>query len=105
MAQKPNGRLVKGQYKPICRDCALYFSTTVYIYIYVAYELHINSYNMNIHHPRLHMIVVDILYPIGSHRINGTNGIFTTIYICYILISPTRWAPTSYRVKTQWPYK
>ena len=25
----PNGRLVKGQYKPICRDCAMYFSTTV----------------------------------------------------------------------------
>ena len=29
MAQIPKGRLVKGPYKPICRDCAIYFSTTV----------------------------------------------------------------------------
>ena len=29
MAQIPNGRLVKGKYKPICRDCAMYFSITV----------------------------------------------------------------------------
>ena len=29
MAQIPNGRLVKGPYKPICRNCAMYFSTTV----------------------------------------------------------------------------
>ena len=25
----PKGRLVKGPYKPICRDCAIYFSITV----------------------------------------------------------------------------
>ena len=25
----PNGRLVKGQYTPICKDCARYFSTDV----------------------------------------------------------------------------
>ena len=25
----PKGRLVKGPYKPICRDCAIYFWTTV----------------------------------------------------------------------------
>ena len=29
MAQMPKSRLVKGPYKPICRDCAIYFSTTV----------------------------------------------------------------------------
>ena len=29
MAQIPKGRLVKGPYKPICRDCAMYFSITV----------------------------------------------------------------------------
>ena len=29
MAQIRKGRLVKGPYKPICRDCAIYFSTTV----------------------------------------------------------------------------
>ena len=32
MAQIPKGGLVKGPYKldkPICRDCAIYFSTTV----------------------------------------------------------------------------
>ena len=29
MAQIPKGRLVKGPYKPICRDRAIYFSTTV----------------------------------------------------------------------------
>ena len=29
MAQIPKGRLVKGPYKPICTDCAIYFSTTV----------------------------------------------------------------------------
>ena len=29
MAQIPNGRLVKGRYKPICSDCAMYFETTV----------------------------------------------------------------------------
>ena len=28
-ANIPKGRLVKGPYKPICRDCAIYFSTTV----------------------------------------------------------------------------
>ena len=25
MAQIPKGRLVKGPYTPICRDCAIYF--------------------------------------------------------------------------------
>ena len=25
MAQIPNGRLIKGQYTPICRDCAMYY--------------------------------------------------------------------------------
>ena len=25
----PKGRLVKGPYEPICRDCAIYFSITV----------------------------------------------------------------------------
>ena len=29
MAQIPKSRLVKGPYKPICRDCAIYFSITV----------------------------------------------------------------------------
>ena len=29
MAQIPQGRLVKGPQKPICRDCANYFATTV----------------------------------------------------------------------------
>ena len=29
MAQIPKGGLVKGPYKPICRDCAIYFSTTI----------------------------------------------------------------------------
>ena len=29
MAQIPKGRLEKGPYKPICRDCAIYFSITV----------------------------------------------------------------------------
>ena len=29
MAQMPKGRLAKGQYKPICRDCAMYSSSTV----------------------------------------------------------------------------
>ena len=28
MAQIPKGRLVKGPCKPICRDCAIYFSIT-----------------------------------------------------------------------------
>ena len=31
MAQIPKGRLVKGPHKPICRDCAIYFSTTVMV--------------------------------------------------------------------------
>ena len=30
MAQIPKGRLVKGPYKPICRDCAIYFSIIVF---------------------------------------------------------------------------
>ena len=29
MAQIAKGRLVKGPYKPMCRDCAIYFSITV----------------------------------------------------------------------------
>ena len=29
MAQIPKGRLVKGPSKPICRDCAIYFSAIV----------------------------------------------------------------------------
>ena len=29
MAQIPKGRLVKGPYKTVCRDCAIYFSNTV----------------------------------------------------------------------------
>ncbi len=29
MAQIPKGSLVKGPYTPICRDCAIYFSSTV----------------------------------------------------------------------------
>ena len=29
MAQIPKGWLVKGPYKPICSDCAIYFSNTV----------------------------------------------------------------------------
>ena len=29
MAQIPKGRLVRGPYKPICRDCAIYFSINV----------------------------------------------------------------------------
>ena len=31
MARIPKGGLVKGPYKPICRDCAIYFSTTVHV--------------------------------------------------------------------------
>ena len=30
MAQIPKGRLVMGPFKPICRDCAIYFSRTVH---------------------------------------------------------------------------
>ena len=29
MAQIPKGGIVKGPYKPICTDCAIYFSITV----------------------------------------------------------------------------
>ena len=29
MAQILKGKLVKGPYEPICRDCAIYFSITV----------------------------------------------------------------------------
>ena len=32
MAQIPKGRLVKGPSKPICRDCAIYFSSTVVVF-------------------------------------------------------------------------
>ena len=35
MVQIPKGRFVKGPYKSICRDCAIYFSMTVYgVYMY-----------------------------------------------------------------------
>ena len=30
MTQIPKGRFVKGPYKPICGDCAIYFSITVH---------------------------------------------------------------------------
>ena len=33
MAQIPKGRFVKGAYKPICRDCAIYFAITVRVFI------------------------------------------------------------------------
>ena len=36
MAQIPKGTLVKGPYKPICRDCAIYFSITVRRLFFVA---------------------------------------------------------------------
>ena len=32
MAQIPKGSLVKGPHKPICTDCAIYFSTTVLLF-------------------------------------------------------------------------
>jgi len=51
MAQIPKGGLVKGPYKPICRDCAIYFSTTVhvvavyvFIYVYTVYCILIYLY-------------------------------------------------------------
>ena len=34
MAQIPKGRLVKGPYKAICRDCAIYFSITVSVSVF-----------------------------------------------------------------------
>ena len=34
MAQTPKGRLVKGPYEPICRDCAIYFSSTVQGFVF-----------------------------------------------------------------------
>ena len=37
IAQIPKGRLLKGPYKPICSDCALYCSFTVLSYC----ELHV----------------------------------------------------------------
>ena len=39
MAQIPKGRLVKGPYKPICRDCAIYFSITETVISYRFKEL------------------------------------------------------------------
>ncbi len=33
MAQIPKGSLVKGPYTPICRDCAIYFSSTVNLWM------------------------------------------------------------------------
>ena len=41
MAQIPGGRLVKGPYKPICRDCAIYFSLTVKQSIYAEEANHL----------------------------------------------------------------
>ena len=36
MTQIPKGRLVKGQYEPICRDSAMYFSSFfIYVFIYI----------------------------------------------------------------------
>ena len=40
MAQIPKGRLVKGPHKPICRDCAMYFSTAVlqiHVYMFIMF--------------------------------------------------------------------
>ena len=34
MAQTPKGRLVKGPYEPVCRDCAIYFSSTVQGFVF-----------------------------------------------------------------------
>ena len=31
MARIPKGRSVEGPYQPICRDCAMYFSITVFL--------------------------------------------------------------------------
>ena len=62
MAQIPKGRLVKGPYKPICRDCAIYFSTTVYIYIYmyityiIAYLLYIIQLYFLSHPPYIYQL-------------------------------------------------
>ena len=39
MAQIPKGRLVKGPYKPICRDRAIYFSITVICFCLTLYNL------------------------------------------------------------------
>ena len=45
----PKGRLVKGPYKPICRDCAIYFSITAYgTYIYTP---DVYQFAPEIHHP------------------------------------------------------
>ena len=35
MTKIPKGRLVKGPYKPICRDCAIFFSISVTLLITV----------------------------------------------------------------------
>ena len=43
MAQIPKGRLVKGPYKPICRDSAIYFSSTVIIYNVYVYLIRKNG--------------------------------------------------------------
>ena len=39
MAQILKGRLVKGAYKPICRDCAIYFAITVLVTVIVIFCL------------------------------------------------------------------
>ena len=35
MPEIPNGRLVKGPYEPICRDCAIYSSIAVLGFLYL----------------------------------------------------------------------
>ena len=37
MAQIPKGRLVDGPYKPICRDCAIYFLITVHVFVFLRF--------------------------------------------------------------------
>ena len=38
VSQKPKGRLVKGPYQPICRDCAIYFSVTMYVFVFIFFS-------------------------------------------------------------------
>ena len=38
MAQTPKDRLLKGPYKTICVDCAICFSTTVDVFVYLFFE-------------------------------------------------------------------
>ena len=43
MAQIPKGSQVKGQYKPICRDRAMYFSSTVQAITYRCFHAGIKN--------------------------------------------------------------